>query len=383
MHALSALLGDVVDAAAREPGDRRRHRRDPLHLRQHRAAQGRRAQPPQPDRRAPRASATYLGNTGDDVILAALPLSFDAGLSQLTTAFAVGAHVVLINYLLARDVVRLCARARVTGLTCVPPLWIQLADRRLAGRGDARRCATSPTPAAGCPRSTLDRLREIFPQAQPVPDVRPHRGVPLDLPRPGRGRPPPRLDRQGHPERRDPRRAARRHAVRARARRASWCTAARWSPWATGTTRSAPPSGSGPLPGGPDWRAPELAVWSGDTRRRRRGGLPLLRRPHRRHDQDLRLPGEPDRDRGGRLRHRPGPRRGRARRPGRPRSGSGSCSSSAPTAEGFDAGRAARRAAPAAAAATWCRREVVVRAELPRSPNGKFDRVLLREELTA
>ena len=37
----------------------------------------------------------YLGNTADDVILAALPLSFDAGFSQLTTGFAVGAHVVL------------------------------------------------------------------------------------------------------------------------------------------------------------------------------------------------------------------------------------------------------------------------------------------------
>src|SRR5262249_55190101 len=35
----------------------------------------------------------YLHNTADDVILAALPLSFDAGFSQLTTGFAVGAHV--------------------------------------------------------------------------------------------------------------------------------------------------------------------------------------------------------------------------------------------------------------------------------------------------
>ncbi len=42
----------------------------------------------------------YLENHGDDVILAALPLSFDAGFSQLTTAFTVGAHVVLVNYLL-------------------------------------------------------------------------------------------------------------------------------------------------------------------------------------------------------------------------------------------------------------------------------------------
>ena len=47
----------------------------------------------------------YLGNDADDVILAALPLSFDAGFSQLTTAFTVGAHVVLMNYLLPRDVV--------------------------------------------------------------------------------------------------------------------------------------------------------------------------------------------------------------------------------------------------------------------------------------
>ena len=54
--------------------------------------------------------ATYLGNTADDVLLAALPLSFDAGFSQLTTAFAVGAHVVVMNYLLPGDVPRLCVR---------------------------------------------------------------------------------------------------------------------------------------------------------------------------------------------------------------------------------------------------------------------------------
>ena len=67
---------------------------------------------------------------------------------------------------------------------------------------------------------------------------------------------------------------------------------------------------------------------------------------------------------------------------GRRGSGSGSCSSSAAAARAFDADRAARGAAPAAAAATWCRRRSSCATELPRSPNGKFDRVLLREELT-
>jgi acyl-CoA ligase (AMP-forming) (exosortase A-associated) len=70
--------------------------------------------------------AQYLENGPEDTLLAALPLSFDAGFSQLTTAFHVGARVVLLNYLLPRDVVKALARERVTGLTAVPPLWIQL-----------------------------------------------------------------------------------------------------------------------------------------------------------------------------------------------------------------------------------------------------------------
>jgi len=40
--------------------------------------------------------AAYLGNHGGDTLLAALPLSFDAGFSQLTTAFLVGAQVVSV-----------------------------------------------------------------------------------------------------------------------------------------------------------------------------------------------------------------------------------------------------------------------------------------------
>ncbi|MFC7049346.1 acyl-CoA ligase (AMP-forming), exosortase A system-associated [Emcibacter nanhaiensis] len=72
--------------------------------------------------------STYLKNTPEDKILSVLPLSFDAGFSQLTTAFRVGATVVLMNYLLPRDVIRQAAKHSVTGITCVPPLWIQLVD---------------------------------------------------------------------------------------------------------------------------------------------------------------------------------------------------------------------------------------------------------------
>ncbi len=75
-----------------------------------------------------RSVASYLGNCASDRILAVLPLSFDAGLSQLTTAFSVGASVVLMDYLLPRDVLRAVARYGITGLAAVPPLWNQLKD---------------------------------------------------------------------------------------------------------------------------------------------------------------------------------------------------------------------------------------------------------------
>ncbi len=72
--------------------------------------------------------ADYLGNTTADKLLAVLPFSFDYGLSQLTTAFLSGARVVLLEYLMPRDVVNAVVRYQITGLAAVPPLWIQLAE---------------------------------------------------------------------------------------------------------------------------------------------------------------------------------------------------------------------------------------------------------------
>ncbi|MDR2261122.1 MAG: acyl-CoA ligase (AMP-forming), exosortase A system-associated [Azoarcus sp.] len=110
--------------------------------------------------------AGYLENRADDVLLAALPLSFDAGFSQLTTAFAAGARVVLLNYLLPRDVLKAMAREHVTGLTAVPPLWIQLAQLQWPeGIGGHLRYFANT--GGHMPRATLERLRARLPAARP------------------------------------------------------------------------------------------------------------------------------------------------------------------------------------------------------------------------
>ncbi|MBX0299454.1 acyl-CoA ligase (AMP-forming), exosortase A system-associated [Cryobacterium sp. 1639] len=110
--------------------------------------------------------STYLENTSSDVILSVLPLSFDAGLSQVTTAFSVGAQCVLMNYLLPREVPQLCAKHGVTGLTCVPPLWLALADLNWPKAATQRMRYWANT-GGRMPRATLDRLRTTFPTAAP------------------------------------------------------------------------------------------------------------------------------------------------------------------------------------------------------------------------
>jgi acyl-CoA ligase (AMP-forming) (exosortase A-associated) len=110
--------------------------------------------------------ASYLGNGPHDVILAALPLSFDAGFSQLTTTFSSGAHAVLVNYLLPSDVVRACTRFGVTALTCVPPLWIQLVDQKWPA-DTAQRLRYFANTGGRMPKATLDKLRSLFSNAAP------------------------------------------------------------------------------------------------------------------------------------------------------------------------------------------------------------------------
>ncbi len=110
--------------------------------------------------------ASYLGNHPGDTLLAALPLSFDAGFSQLTTAFHVGARVVLLNYLLPRDVLKAIEREKVTGLTAVPPLYIQLTQLAWP-ESVSEHLRYFANTGGRMPRETLAALRGHLPKAKP------------------------------------------------------------------------------------------------------------------------------------------------------------------------------------------------------------------------
>ena len=110
--------------------------------------------------------ASYLDNHAGDTLLAALPLSFDAGFSQLTTAFHVGARVALINYLLPKDVLNAVVKERVTGFTAVPPLWIQLSQLKWPETVSDHLRYIANT-GGRMPLETLKVLRGMLPKTKP------------------------------------------------------------------------------------------------------------------------------------------------------------------------------------------------------------------------
>ncbi len=110
--------------------------------------------------------AQYLENRAGDTLLAALPLSFDAGFSQLSTAFHSGARVVLLNYLMPRDVLKAVEKEKVTGLTAVPPLWIQLSQLQWPDTVTEHLRYIANT-GGRMPLETLTKLRSMLPKTKP------------------------------------------------------------------------------------------------------------------------------------------------------------------------------------------------------------------------
>jgi acyl-CoA ligase (AMP-forming) (exosortase A-associated) len=110
--------------------------------------------------------AQYLELSSSDRILSVLPLSFDYGLNQITTAFLTGASAVLMNYLFPRDVIKAAAEEKITGLAAVPPLWVQLAQ--LPWPSSVVENLRYITNSGGhMPEPTLQALRKALPQTKP------------------------------------------------------------------------------------------------------------------------------------------------------------------------------------------------------------------------
>lgn len=108
--------------------------------------------------------AAYLGLAPEDRTLAVLPLSFDYGQNQLLSTWAAGGCVVPLDYLAARDVIRAIETHKISTLAGVPPLWVQLVEAPWPATAalSLRRLTNSGGKLAP---SVIRRMREVFPAA--------------------------------------------------------------------------------------------------------------------------------------------------------------------------------------------------------------------------
>jgi long-chain acyl-CoA synthetase len=108
----------------------------------------------------------YLGMTGDDVILCALPLAFDYGLYQVLMGFMVGATIVLErSFSFPVKILQTAASEGVTVFPGVPTMFSMIMGLGNLAQFDLSRLRMITNTAAALSERHIRELREIFPQA--------------------------------------------------------------------------------------------------------------------------------------------------------------------------------------------------------------------------
>ena len=107
--------------------------------------------------------STYLQNTPEDRILSALPLNFDAGMSQFTTSLRAGATLYLLRSRLPGDLLKALRRHEITGVTGVPPLWaLLIRGARSIRENPLTHLRYLANTGGRIPQANLDELRNLL-----------------------------------------------------------------------------------------------------------------------------------------------------------------------------------------------------------------------------
>jgi len=110
--------------------------------------------------------ASYLQNTPEDRVLGLLPMSFDYGMSQLTTMCLVGGTVVLQPVPMAAEIVKTLVQQQVTGLAGIPPIWIDLVRYLQAQPTELPHLRYVTNSGGAIPQKILSSMPSVFPQTK-------------------------------------------------------------------------------------------------------------------------------------------------------------------------------------------------------------------------
>lgn len=109
----------------------------------------------------------YLENTSDDIILSALPMSFDYGLYQVLMAFKCGATLIIErSFLYPYKIIETLLKERVTGFPIVPTMSAILLQMEDIKKHSFEHLRYITNTAAALPVPHIKKMRELFPKAR-------------------------------------------------------------------------------------------------------------------------------------------------------------------------------------------------------------------------
>jgi len=113
---------------------------------------------------AARSIIQYIGNVEDDIVLDVLPLSFDYGLYQVIMTFMFGGTVVLEkSFLYLHDVLGRIAQEKVTGFPIVPTIVAMLLNQQDLSKYDFNTLRYMTNTGAALPVEHIRKLGSLLP----------------------------------------------------------------------------------------------------------------------------------------------------------------------------------------------------------------------------
>lgn len=116
---------------------------------------------------AARSIISYIGNTPDDRVLTVLPLSFDYGLYQVIMCFMYGGTIVLERSMLfPLELIKKIESEKVTGFPIVPTLLVMLLKMETLKNYDLSSLRYISNTGAALPVEHIKTFRKLFPDVQ-------------------------------------------------------------------------------------------------------------------------------------------------------------------------------------------------------------------------
>ncbi len=112
--------------------------------------------------------SSYLGLADKDRLVSVLPFNFDYGLNQATSSILNGASLVIHQFFLAKDLLKLLEDEKITGFAGMNSIWVKLFNEKYSLKSDYDFSYLRYITNTGgkVPRSILTKMRAFFPKTK-------------------------------------------------------------------------------------------------------------------------------------------------------------------------------------------------------------------------